>query len=448
MNKVLIIDDEEKIRTLLSKIIELEGFEVVQAPDIKFGLKKLETNLIDVVLCDVKLPDGNGIRLAETIKQKFPSIEVILLTAYGNIPDGVQAMKNGAFDYITKGDDNNRIIPLIYKAVEKVALSRRVLQLEKQLGKKYSFETILGKSKQIRAAIESARKVAATDASVLLTGETGTGKEVFAQAIHSAGLRAKQNFIAVNCSALSPHLLENELFGHKAGAYTGAINDSKGIFEEANKGTVFLDEIGEMPLELQAKLLRILETGEFLKVGDNKPTKTDVRIIAATHRNLQTEVETRHFREDLYYRIAVFQIVLPSLKERLSDIEQLATFFLQTFSLKSNKKITGLSPAYLDALLQHPWKGNIRELKNLIERSIILTDEGELQPDSLPAELQYLSKNGSGVKLLSAFELASAEKVHIQKVLNYANGNKTETARLLNIALTTLYRKLEEFGIK
>ena len=447
MNKVLIIDDEEKLRTLLSKIISLEGFEVLEAGDGKKALQKLETNDIDVVICDVKLPGGSGVELSKAIKEKFPLIEIILLTAYGNIPDSVQAIKNGAFDYITKGDDNNRIIPLLYKAAEKVSLAKRVFQLEKKLGNKYSFGNIIGKSKSIIAAIDAAKKVAVTDATVLLTGETGTGKEVFAQAIHNASNRSKQNFIAVNCSAFSKELLENELFGHKAGAFTGAIKDTKGIFEEANNGTVFLDEIGEMPLDLQAKLLRVLETGEFLKVGDSKTTKINVRIIAATNRDLQKEIGTGIFREDLFYRIAVFQIALPALKERVIDIEELAVYFLKLFANKTNKKKVLISEPYLEALKQHSWKGNIRELKNVIERSVILSDDEQLTIDSLPIELQQYNAPTTKVKILSAFELASAEKIHIQKVLNYTNGNKTETARLLNIALTTLYRKLDEYQI-
>lgn len=448
MSKVLIIDDEEKIRTLLSKIISLEGFDVVEAGDIKTGLKKLEIADVDVVICDVKLPDGSGVEATKDIKDKYPVTEIILLTAYGNIPDGVQAIKNGAFDYITKGDDNNKIIPLLYKATEKVSLAKRVLQLERQLANKYSFDNIIGKSKTLNASIDAAKKVAGSETTVLLTGETGTGKEVFAQAIHNASNRSKQNFVAVNCSAFSKDLLENELFGHKAGAFTGAVKDSKGIFEEANHGTVFLDEIGEMPLDLQAKLLRVLETGEFLKVGDSKPTKVNVRIIAATNRNLQQEVEEGHFREDLFYRIAVFQISLPPLRERVIDIEELAIFFLRTFTNKTNKKINKISKNYLEALKQHSWKGNIRELKNVIERSVILTGTTELEEDSLPLELQRLGTLDNREKTLSAFELASVEKVHIQKVLNYTNGNKTETSKLLNIALTTLYRKIDEYHIK
>lgn len=447
MQKILIIDDEEKLRSLLSRIISLEGFDVIQAGDCASALKKLSQAEMDVVLCDVKLPDGNGVELARKIKLEYPLTEIILLTAYGNIPDGVQAIKNGAFDYITKGDDNNKIIPLLYRAMEKVKLARRVQQLEKQFGNKYSFDSILGKSKQIRNAIETAKKVAATDATVLLTGETGTGKEVFAQAIHYASTRRHQNFIAVNCSALSRELLESELFGHKAGAFTGAIKETRGIFEEASNGTVFLDEIGEMPLELQAKLLRVLENGEILKVGDSKPLKINIRIIAATNRDLRKEIEAGHFREDLYYRISVFHIELPSLRERVADIEEMAGHFLKVFSEKSNKPGLVLSAGYLEALKRHTWHGNIRELKNIIERSVILADRQELDTLTLPAELQEASLKPGAGKQLSAFDLASAEKIHILKVLNYTNGNKTEAARLLNIALTTLYRKLEEYKI-
>lgn len=449
MNTILIIDDEAKIRSLLSRIIALEGFEVFEASNLKSGLKKLETSEIDIVICDVKLPDGNGVEFSKIIKDKFPTVEIILLTAFGNIPDGVLAIKNGAFDYITKGDDNTRILPLIYKAAEKVALNKRVLHLEKQLNRKQSFDSIIGKSTAITTVVDSARKVATTDATVLLTGETGTGKEVFAQAIHHASKRNKNNFIAINCSAFGKDLLENELFGHKAGAFTGALKDSKGIFEEANLGTVFLDEIGEMPLDLQAKLLRVLESGEFLKVGDNKPIKTDVRIIAATNRDLETEIEKGNFREDLYYRINIFQIKLPSLRERVADIELLVNFFLKSFSLKTGKNISSVSSDYLKALKNHPWKGNIRELRNVIERSVILTDSAELEIDSLPLDISVYNNeiDSSQTKMMSAFSMASAEKMQIQKVLNHTKGNKAEAARLLEIGIATLYRKVEEYKI-
>jgi len=449
MKKVLIIDDEEKLRNLMARIIGLEGFEVVEAGDCKTGLKKLEQQDIDIVLCDVKLPDGSGVDMAAQIKSTYPHIEIILLTAYGNIPDGVQAIKNGAFDYIIKGDDNNKIIPLLHRALEKAALSLRVHQLEEKLGNKYSFDGILGSSKPIKDAIELARKVAVTDTTVLLTGETGTGKEVFAQAIHQASIRNNKNFVAINCSAFSHDLLESEMFGHKAGAFTGANKDKKGLFEEANNGTIFLDEVGEMALDLQAKLLRVLENGEFIKVGESKVTKVNIRIIAATNRDFKKEIEAGHFRQDLFYRLSIFQINLPSLRERVADIEPLTLHYLKQFALKTNKKLQGASVEFISLLKMHNWPGNIRELKNVIERSVILENNTTLTPSSLPVEIQYNENNPvqDATKVLSAFSLASAEKIHIRKVFNHTNGNKTETARLLNIALTTLYRKLEEYNI-
>ncbi|MBK7970668.1 MAG: sigma-54-dependent Fis family transcriptional regulator [Bacteroidetes bacterium] len=446
MRKVLIIDDEEKLRALLARIIGLEGFEVIQTGDLKSALKKLELYDFDVILCDVKLPDGNGVDFVRKIKEVDSIPEVILLTAYGNIPDGVQAIKNGAFDYITKGDDNNKIIPLLYKAAEKADLAKRIKQLEKQLGNKHSFDSIIGESKAIQKAMDLAKKVAITDTTVLLTGETGTGKEVFAHAIHQESGRSQKSFVAINCSAFSKDLLESEMFGHKAGAFTGATKDQKGLFEEANHGTIFLDEIGEMALDLQAKLLRVLEAGEFIRVGDSKPTKVDVRIIAATNRDLQQEIEKGSFRSDLFYRISVFQIHLPPLRERLNDIEQLAKHFLLSFSLKTNKQVVSINSDYFETLKQHTWKGNIRELKNVIERSVILCDN-VLNASYLPVEMQLPIKETKTGKTLSAFDLASAEKLHIQKVLNYTGGNKTRAAELLNIALTTLYRKISEYGL-
>ncbi|QEC66323.1 sigma-54-dependent Fis family transcriptional regulator [Panacibacter ginsenosidivorans] len=446
MRTVLIIDDEEKLRSLLARIVKLEGFEVLEAATCKAALKKLEQSAIDAILCDVKLPDGNGVDLVKEVKEKYPAVEIILLTAYGNIPDGVQAIKNGAFDYITKGDDNNKIIPLLHRVFEKIELSERVCKLEKQVEKKYSFDNIIGKSKIILVAVDLAKRVASTDTTVLLTGETGTGKEVFAQAIHQASSRNSRSFVAINCSAFSKELLESEMFGHVAGSFTGASKDKKGLFEEADKGTIFLDEIGEMSIELQAKLLRVIEAGEFIKVGESKTTKVDVRIIAATNRDLHKEIEAGHFRQDLFYRLSVFEIKLPALRDRVPDIEMLAKNFAEIFAAKTNKKIDTLNDAFIKALKKHDWPGNIRELKNVIERSVILANSNELVADTLPFEFQHKTESSTG-KILSAFDLASAEKLHIQKVLNYTNGNKTETARLLNIGLTTLYRKIEEYKL-
>jgi len=442
---VLIIDDEEKLRSLLARIIRLEGFTVLEAETLKTGNRLLDKEDIDVVLCDVKLPDGNGVEFVRDIRAKYTSVEIILLTAYGNIADGVSAMKNGAFDYIIKGDDNDKIIPLLARAMEKVQLQKRVTQLEQQVGKRYSFDTILGQSPLITEAIALARKVAPTEATVLLLGETGTGKEVFAQAIHNGSKRASKPFIALNCSAFGKELLESELFGHKAGSFTSATKDKKGLIEEAHQGTLFLDEIGEMHIDLQAKLLRVLETNEFIKVGDTKPSRVNVRIIAATNRHLQQEVEEGKFREDLFYRLNVFTISLPSLRDRKKDIPQLAEYYLRLFSGKGNKRIEGISPAFLDRLQQHEWKGNIRELKNVIERAVILSESSQLTVDNLPADMQVSGLRTTGP--LSAFDLASVEKLHIQRVLNHTRGNKTEAARLLNIGLTTLYRKIEEYKL-
>lgn len=445
MNKVLIIDDEQKLRSLMTRIIGLEGFEVTEAATCKAGLKKLEQAEVDVVLCDVKLPDGDGVDMVKEIKAKYPLTEVILLTAYGNIPDGIQAMKNGAFDYITKGDDNDKIIPLLNRAVEKIQLQKRIAKLEKQVGKAYSFDSILGNTTVIQQAIALAKKVAITDTTVLLLGETGTGKEVFAQAIHNGSKRKLQHFIALNCSAISKDLLESEIFGHKAGAFTGAMKDKKGLIEEADNGTLFLDEIGELHAELQSKLLRVLETGEFIKVGDTKSIKVSVRIIAATNRNLQQEVADGNFREDLFYRLNTFTISLPSLRDRKNDIPVLATYFMQLFANKANRFINEMDKDFLVHLQQHSWKGNIRELKNIIERAVILNEGSILTTDSLPVELQ--TNHSQSPDGMSAFDLASVEKLHIQRVLNHTKGNKTETAKLLNIGLTTLYRKIEEYRL-
>jgi len=441
-SKVLIIDDEEKLRNLLGRLLQLEGYVVTEASNLKAARKAMDLNEPDVILCDVKLPDGNGVDFTREVKQKLATAEIILLTAYGNIPDGIQAMKNGAFDYIVKGDDNNKVLPLLSKAVEKVHLQKRVQQLENLVGKKYSFETIVGSSKQINASIELAKKVAPTDATVLLLGETGTGKEVFAQAIHHASTRTGKAFVALNCSAFTKELLESELFGHAAGAFTGAVKDKKGLIEEANNGTLFLDEVGEMPLDLQSKLLRVLETGTFIKVGDTKTVKVTVRIIAATNRKLQEEVKEGKFREDLYYRINVFSIELPSLRERKEDIPLLAKYYIKFFAAKTNKKIEGIQKDALELLKTHPWKGNIRELKNIIERAVILENNEQITTEALPYDIQSGLNN-----TISSLELSAAEQQHIQKVLRVAKGNKTEAARLLNIGLTTLYRKMEEYHI-
>lgn len=445
MSKILIIDDEQQLRKLLARIISLEGYEVLEAEDCAHGMKMLAQYDFEVVLCDVKLPDGNGVEQVGKIKQAAPLTEVILLTAYGNIPDGVQAIKNGAFDYITKGDDNNKILPLLSRAVEKSEMQKRLARYETKSSAEYSFDRIIGSSPAMRQAIELARKVARSDAFVLLTGETGTGKEVFAHAIHHAGARAKEAFVAVNCSAFSKELLEGELFGHKAGSFTGATKDKKGLLEEADGGTLFLDEIGEMPMDLQAKLLRVLENGEFLKIGETRPKRVDLRVIAATNRDLEQEIARGNFREDLYFRLSVFRIHLPALSERQEDIEEYVRFFVEQFARKMGKRIDRIDKEYIVAMKRHVWHGNVRELRNVVERSLIMTDGNVVAVDALTPDFKTPQQTGGSS---DSFALEDIERKHILKVMEYTRGNKAEAARLLGIGIATLYRKLENYGIK
>ncbi|MGN6803067.1 MAG: sigma-54-dependent transcriptional regulator [Ginsengibacter sp.] len=438
---ILVIDDEEELRKLISRIISLEGFLVSEAASLQSGLSILQKQQIDVILCDVKLPDGNGVDFVKQVRTDYPLVEIILLTAYGNITGGVQAIKNGAFDYITKGNDNDRIIPLLHQAMDKVLRGKKQAVKIKDSGA-YVFADIVGESPLIREAVGLAKKIAPTDTNVLLLGETGTGKEVFANAIHSHSRRCQRAFIAINCSAFTRDLLEGELFGYKAGAYTGATKDKKGLIELVDEGTLFLDEIGEMNIDLQAKLLRVIENGEFIKLGDTKTSKVDVRFIAATNKDLTKSIEDGEFREDLYYRLNVFSIQLPALRERVEDIPVLADRFLSYYAQKVNKEKMHLIAEALKLLQHHSWKGNIRELRNVLERASILADDNEVLPEHLPYEIQKHHHPVSG-----SLSLAAVERNHIQKVLKYTSGNKTKAAECLGIGLTTLYRKIEEYEI-
>ncbi|MCU7613080.1 sigma-54 dependent transcriptional regulator [Chryseobacterium sp. GMJ5] len=437
---ILIIDDEIKLLKLLGMILSQENFTVKEASTARSAMTMLEQYAFDVVLSDVRLPDAFGIDMVKSIKVKYPHLEIILMTAFGNITDAVQAMKNGAYDYLVKGDDNEKIIPLVYKALEKSKDNHSKIVQKSNIQK--GFNQIIGNSPLILQAKKLAERVALTNATVLLTGETGTGKEVFASAIHEGSDRKKNNFVAINCSAFSKEILESELFGHKQGSFTGAIKDKKGLIEEANGGTLFLDEIGEMPIELQAKLLRVLETKEFIKMGETKVSKSDFRLIAATNRNLEDEIKQGHFREDLYFRLNIFDIHLPPLRERKEDLKILAKNFIDIFSQKLNLLSVHVSSDYYKALEKNDWKGNIRELRNTIERSLILMNDQILDTESLP---HYSEKNTAENDSLS---MRSLEKEHIQKVIQYTKGNKAEAARLLEIGIATLYRKLEEYELR
>ena len=446
MDSILIIDDEPQIRKLLSRMMELEGYEVFQAADCQSTLKQLKLHNPQVVLCDVFLPDGNGVDMVTTIKKLYPELEVILLTAHGNIPDGVQAIKNGAFDYITKGDDNNKIIPLI---------SRAMAQAKKNVGEKvkteetqsFSFDAIKGKSEGMQQAVALARKVSATDVTVLLTGETGTGKEVFAQAIHRNSLRKENAFVAVNCSAFSKDLLESEIFGHKAGSFTGAMKDKKGLFEVADNGTIFLDEIGEMAFELQAKLLRVLEAGEYIKIGDTKPTKVNVRVISATNRDLKKEIEQGNFREDLFHRINEFTLRMPSLKERQEDILLFANFFLDQANHELDRHLIGFDAAASNALQTYSWPGNLRQLKNIVKRATLLAQGSYITLTELGYELVESSSASPTSTSLSLHDEAT-EKKRILEALQQTGNNKSKAALLLGIDRKTLYNKLKLYNIQ
>ncbi|HND77215.1 MAG TPA: sigma-54 dependent transcriptional regulator, partial [bacterium] len=439
---VLIVDDEDNLRQLMARMLELEDFGVIQSKDKASAKTVLEHEPVDVMLLDVKLPDGFAIDWISELKSEFPCMEIVLLTAYGTIPDGVKAIKSGAYEYITKGTDNDQILPIVSRASEKARLNRRIQFLQSSAEEKHAFETVIGTSPAIRECINIARRVAETDTTVLLSGETGTGKEIFAQAIHYGSPRKNKPFVAVNCSAFSRELLESELFGYKAGAFTGAHRNKRGLFEEADQGTLFLDEIGELSAEAQAKLLRVIELGEFIKTGDTRSTRVNVRIIAATHRDLAAESAAGRFRQDLFYRISVFQVKLPALRDRSEDIPAFVEYFVRRFSEKLNKRLRFADKGDWLALQTYDWPGNIRELRNVIERAVILSDGEELYSAQL---LRFIYDNPSSDS--NTMDLKHVEREHIRKILQKTGGHKADAARLLGIGLTTLYRKIEEYAL-
>lgn len=435
--RLLIVDDETQLRNMLQRLFVGEGYAVATAETGAQAMQRLKAASYDAVLCDVKLPDANGVELVPAIRSIRPEAEVIVLTAFGTIPDAVRALKNGAYHYLVKGDDNAKLIPTVAQAMERT----RARRIEAPASPD-PFAAVTGRSPAIQEAIGLARKVAATEATVLLLGDTGTGKEVFAEAIHRASARGAKPIVAVNCGALSPELLESDLFGHVAGAFTGAVKERKGLIEAARGGTLFLDEIGEMPAVLQAKLLRVLETGDYLRVGDPAPHRADVRVIAATHRDLEREISAGRFRQDLYYRLAAFTLRLPGLAERRADIPLLAQAFIQRFATRLGKPITGMDEAVKEQLMHHAWPGHVRELRNVIERACILCDDPLLDLASLPLELQ----SANDERTAGSLELERVEREHIRRVLAHTGGNKTLAAELLGIGLTTLYAKLKKWG--
>ena len=449
---ILLIDDEPLLRQAVARTLELEGYTVIQVPDAHRGLEALREHSDDigVILSDVKLPDGRGLDLLPRYKALAPLAEVVLMTAFGTIADGVRAMKLGAFDYLTKGDADEQLVVVVDRAAEQARLRRRVASLEKKVGEQYSFDSMIGKALSLEQAKKMAQQVAPTDAPVLLEGPTGAGKELFAQAIHYASPRRAKPFVALNCSAFPKDLLESELFGYRKGAFTGAAVDKKGLFEEASGGTLFLDEIGELETGAQAKLLRALETQEFTKLGDTKLTRVNVRIVAATNRNLKQEADEGRFRPDLYYRLSVVMIPVPPLSARSGDLRALIDHFAQHFAAKLRQRPLTITPAALRALETYPWPGNVRELKNVLERAAILVPADQpLDVADLPIELQ-LAALPHGMADASSDDprtLRNFERQHVQRILQECGGNKAEAARVLGIAHTTLYRKIQEFEL-
>ncbi len=441
---VLIVDDQDSIRDALSKMLIKEGYEILLAGEGDEALEILRKRKVNVILSDLKMPKMDGVQLLKTSKLIKPEVEVILITAHGTIEKAVSAMKDGAYDFIRKPFKKIIIANMIKKAVEKQALVVENRFLHEQLERVgHDRDTdVIGQSDVIRNVIKLAEQVAPSQASILIQGESGTGKEAIASLIHKIGPRADQPFIKVSCAALPETLLESELFGYEKGAFTGAVGQKEGRFELANKGTLFLDEIGEITPALQVKLLRVLQEGEFERVGGTKVLKCNVRIISATNINLSTAIKQKRFREDLYYRLNVITIDIPPLRERKEDIPLLVSHFLKIYQEKNNKAIDGISEDVLDILTDYAWPGNVRELKNVIERAVVLTQGRVISQDDLP---ENIFKNRSeDRKLIIPFgmPLREIEKKLIIETLKRTKGDKEITANLLGITPRTIYRKM------
>jgi two-component system, NtrC family, response regulator HydG len=440
----LIVDDQESIRHALSKMLIKEGYEVLLAGEGDEALETLRKRKVNVILSDLKMPKMDGVQLLKTSKLIKPEVEVILITAHGTIEKAVTAMKDGAYDFITKPFKKIVIANMIKKAVEKQALVVENKSLHEQLERSGHDRDIdiIGQSDVIRDVIKLAEQVAPSQASILIQGESGTGKEAIASLIHKIGPRADKPFIKVSCAALPETLLESELFGYEKGAFTGAVGQKEGRFELANEGTLFLDEVGEITPALQVKLLRILQEGEFERVGGTKVLRCNVRIISATNINLTTAIKQKRFREDLYYRLNVITIDIPPLRERKEDIPLLVSHFLKIYQEKNNKVIDGISEDVLDILTDYSWPGNVRELKNVIERAVVLTQRRIISQDDLP---ENIFKNRSEDRKLTipfGMPLREIEKKIIIETLRRTKGDKEITANLLGITPRTIYRKM------
>ena len=440
--KILVVDDEAIIRESLRDWLADAGYEVFTAENGSKALELIEKERLGIVIADLVMPGMDGIELMKKAKEIQPSIEVIIITAYASIPTAIAAMKEGAYDYIEKPFCPERAELLIQKLAEHRKIVEENLSLRQRLEERHHFESIITKSSKMQRVIELIKVVAKSNATVLITGESGTGKELVARAVHSHSPRMGRPFVAVSCGALPESLLESELFGHEKGSFTGAYAQKKGKFEFANRGTLFLDEVGEMSGNIQVHLLRVLEEKEFTRVGGNEPIKVDVRVISATNKDLKRAIANGEFREDLYYRLNVVTIELPPLRERKEDIPVLAQHFLNKFALENDKEVTGFSPEATKSLLDYDWPGNVRELENAVERGVILAKGSLVTVADLPQESASLARS---VPIGRA--LREVERNHILSVLNGTGGNYSEAARVLGITRMTLYNKAREYSL-
>jgi len=447
---ILIVDDEKNTREGLGKFLESLDYDVFLAESASEAIEIVKKENPDVVLSDIRMPDTDGITLLHQINEISPQIPVILLTAYGSVENAVQAMKAGAFHYLTKPVNLDELEFMIKKALSSKKLRQENQELRKELiQEKYQDQTIISSSPKMKNTLDMASKVAQSDSSVLLQGETGTGKELVAHHIHNQSERQTKPFISVHCAALTETLLASELFGHEKGSFTGAHERKIGRFERADQGTLFLDEIGEIPESMQVKLLRFLQEGEFERVGSTKTIKVNVRLIAATNKKLAEEVKKGNFREDLFYRINVILIEIPSLKERHEDVKPLVKHYLDYFSKRNNKKLIQISSEALKALEAYKWPGNIRELRNVMERIVVLSSDGAIDVNNLPGDIlgSGVSSETGGISQAVSGDISSMEKEMIRQKLLDLDGNKSKAAKSLGISRRTLYRKIEEYDL-
>lgn len=446
--RILIVDDEENVVALFRRVLKKKGYAVQSASTAEEALEKLEMELFDLVVTDLKMPGMSGLDLLRKGKLLAPSTPFVLLTAFGTVQTAVQAMKDGAYDYLIKPVDNEELTLVVERALELHRLQREVERLHGELAVDLDSQQIIGRSKPMRAVFRLIRMVARSNSTILIQGESGTGKELVARALHQHSERSEGPLVAVDCAALPETLLESELFGHVRGAFTGAINNKKGLFEEADGGTILLDEIGDTTMAFQSKLLRVLQESEIRRLGTSKSIKVNVRVIAATNKDLKTEMERKAFREDLFYRLAVVPIQLPPLRDRRDDIPLLIDHFIDKYSGENGLGTKLISAAAVRLLMEHPWPGNVRELENLIARAVLISSGPEITPDCLfplaPASDSTLIPLSQATKTA----LEAVERQKIIEALHKVKGNRSRAARLLGISRASFYKKLRSYSIR